>query len=340
MAAHDGMLFRVLGPIGAEADGRALRLGPPLQRTLLGALALHHDEVLPVDRLVATLWGDHPPRTAPHSLQSYVSGLRSVLGPDRIETRAPGYVLHAADDEVDADRFDHTVEAATADLAAGDGRRALALLDEGLGWWRGAPLADVPDDGAMAGEIARLEELHLRALETRAAALLALGRPEAALPELERLTHLHPLREPVWAQLLLALYRTGRPGDALLAYQRLRRTLADELGTDPSTELTALYEAILVQDPHLLLPPGASPGARDRTLRSGTPSRGCGRSPRPTRTTSSAAPSWSARCSRSSATPTARCSPWSARAAAASRASCTPASSRRSGPTGSPASGR
>jgi basic membrane lipoprotein Med (substrate-binding protein (PBP1-ABC) superfamily)/DNA-binding SARP family transcriptional activator len=261
MATQDGMLFRVLGPIGAEADGRALRLGPPLQRTLLGALALHHDEVLPVDRLVETLWGDHPPRTAAHSLQSYVSGLRSVLGPDRIETRAPGYVLHAADDEVDADRFGHTVEAAIADLAAGDGRRTLALLDEGLGWWRGAPLADVPDDGAMAGEIARLEELHLRALETRAAALLALGRPEAALPELERLTHLHPLREPVWAQLLLALYRTGRPGDALLAYQRLRRTLADELGTDPSTELTALYEAILVQDPHLLLPPVASPGA-------------------------------------------------------------------------------
>jgi DNA-binding SARP family transcriptional activator/basic membrane lipoprotein Med (substrate-binding protein (PBP1-ABC) superfamily) len=261
MAARDGMLFRVLGPIGAEADGRVLRLGPPLQRTLLGALALHHDEVLPVDRLVETLWGDHPPRTATHSLQSYVSGLRSVLGADRIETRAPGYVLHAADDEVDADRFGHTVEAATAALVAGDGRRTLALLDEGLGWWRGAPLADVGDDGAMAAEIARLEELHLRALETRPAALLALGRPEAALPELERLTHLHPLREPVWAQLLLALYRTGRPGDALLAYQRLRRTLADELGTDPSAELTALYEAILVQDPHLLLPPSADPGA-------------------------------------------------------------------------------
>jgi DNA-binding SARP family transcriptional activator len=189
MAAQDAIRFRVLGPVGPETDGRALHLGPPLQRTLLGALVLHHDEVVPVDTLVETLWGDHPPRTASHSLQSYVSGLRAVLGPDRIETRPPGYFLHATPDEVDADRFDHTVEAATAALAAGDARRALALLDDGLGWWRGAPLADVPHDGAMAGEIARLEELHLRALERRVAARLALGRAEVAVPELERLTH-------------------------------------------------------------------------------------------------------------------------------------------------------
>jgi DNA-binding SARP family transcriptional activator len=129
MAAQDAILFRVLGPVGAETDGRALHLGPPLQRTLLGALVLHHDEVVPVDTLVDMLWGEHPPRTAAHSLQSYVSGLRAVLGPDRIETRPPGYLLHATPDEVDADRFDHTVEAAATALAAGDAKRALALLD-------------------------------------------------------------------------------------------------------------------------------------------------------------------------------------------------------------------
>jgi basic membrane lipoprotein Med (substrate-binding protein (PBP1-ABC) superfamily)/DNA-binding SARP family transcriptional activator len=268
MAAQDAILFRVLGPVGAETDGRALHLGPPLQRTLLGALVLHHDEVVPVDTLVEMLWGDHPPRTAAHSLQSYVSGLRVVLGPDRIETRAPGYLLHATADEVDADRFDHTVEAAATALAAGDAGRASALLDDALDWWRGPPLADVPHDGAMAGEIARLEELHLRALERRVAAQLALGRHESTVPELERLTHRHPLREPLWAQLLLALHRAGRPGDALLAYQRLRRTLADELGTDPSRELTALYEAILVQDPHLL---PAATSSRDPQLE--TPAR-------------------------------------------------------------------
>jgi DNA-binding SARP family transcriptional activator len=244
---------------GVETDGRALRLGPPLQRALLGALVLHHDEVLSADALAGALWGDHPPRTASHSLQSYVSGLRSVLGQDRIETRAPGYVLHATADEVDASRFEHDVEVGSAALAAGDAEQALTRLDTALGWWRGNPLADVPDDRALAGDIARLEELRLRALEARAAALVAVGRPEAAVPELERLIRHHPLREPSWAQLLLALHRAGRPGDALLAYQRLRQTIADELGTDPSPALTSLYEAILVQDPHLQPPASSLP---------------------------------------------------------------------------------
>jgi DNA-binding SARP family transcriptional activator len=212
-----------LGGVGSNAAAA----GPQLERTPLGALVLHRDEVLSVAALIDILWGDHPTRTASHSLQTYVSGLGSILGPDRIETRPPGYVLHATPDEVDVDRFDHTVEAATAALAAGDARHALALLDDGLGWWRGEPLADIPHDGAMAGEIARLEELHLCALERRVDAQLALDRPDAALPELERLTRLHPLREPLWSQLLLALHRAGRPGDALLTSQRLRRTLAD-----------------------------------------------------------------------------------------------------------------
>jgi basic membrane lipoprotein Med (substrate-binding protein (PBP1-ABC) superfamily)/DNA-binding SARP family transcriptional activator len=254
MTVETETLFRVLGPVGVDADGRRLRLGPPLQRTLLGTLVLHHDEVVSTSGLIEALWGDQPPRTASHSLQSYISGLRAVLGADRIETRPPGFVLHARPDEIDACRFECAVREATESLHAGHARDAASRLEEALSWWRGAPLADLPDDEPMAGEIARLEEQHLRARETWVAARLALGEHVQLLPELERMTHHHPLREPLWGHLMVALHRSGRPGDALLAFQRARAALAEELGTDPSAELTALYEAILVQDPHLLAP--------------------------------------------------------------------------------------
>jgi basic membrane lipoprotein Med (substrate-binding protein (PBP1-ABC) superfamily)/DNA-binding SARP family transcriptional activator len=250
----EATLFRVLGPVEVDVDGHRLGLGPPLQRTLLGVLALHHDEVLPTDRLTELLWGEHPPRTAGHSLQSYVSGLRSIIGPDRIETSTPGYLLHADDREIDACRFESLVTEAIRARDGGDARTAVGLLEQALGWWRGVPLADAPDSLALVGERRRLHELHLRAVDAWAGAQLDLGQHERIVPELERLTSEHPFAEPLWSHLLLALHRAGRSADALRAYQRLRALVAEELGVDPSPTLTALYEGILVQDPHLLGP--------------------------------------------------------------------------------------
>jgi basic membrane lipoprotein Med (substrate-binding protein (PBP1-ABC) superfamily)/DNA-binding SARP family transcriptional activator len=254
VGTSEATLFRVLGPVEVDVDGHRLGLGPPLQRTLLGVLALHHDEVLPTDRLTELLWGEHPPRTAGHSLQAYVSGLRSIIGPDRIETSTPGYLLHADDREIDAYRFESLVIQAIRAMDGGDARTAVGFLEQALGWWRGVPLADAPDSLALAGERRRLHELHLRAVDTWAGAQLELGQHARIVPELERLTSEHPYAEPLWGHLLLALHRAGRSADALRAYQRLRALVAEELGVDPSPGLTALYEGILVQDPHLLGP--------------------------------------------------------------------------------------
>ena len=250
-ARATGMLFRVLGSVEVEADGGPLPVGPPRQRALLGALVLHRGEAVPPGRLVDAVWDGDPPRTAAHSVQSYVSGLRSVLGAERIETRPSGYVLHTSCDEVDACRFERLV---TDGLEAAKGSahaQAVELLEEALRWWRDDPMGGLTVGVEIAGELARLRELHVAALAGWAAAQLALGRHEQILPELERLTLRFPLRERLWGHRLLALYRAGRSADALRAYQQLRERLADELGTDPSAELVRLHEAILVQDPHL-----------------------------------------------------------------------------------------
>jgi basic membrane lipoprotein Med (substrate-binding protein (PBP1-ABC) superfamily)/DNA-binding SARP family transcriptional activator len=265
--AHERMLFRVLGSVQVELDGRNLGLGPPRQRAVLGVLLLHHGEVVSTARLIEALWGPTPPRTAGHSLQTYVSGLRSILGAERITTRAPGYVLHVDGAEFDVRHFERLVDEGMQALAVHDPAGAVASLDQALAWWRGDPLADVEVE--LSGELARLQELHLRALEARSAGQLALGRHEAVLPELERLTRDHPLRERLWGQRMLALYRAGRGAEALRAYQELRETLAVQLGADPSRELATLFERMLVHDPHL----GIEGGGAQRTAEPTAPDR-------------------------------------------------------------------
>ncbi|MGM0618755.1 MAG: BTAD domain-containing putative transcriptional regulator [Actinomycetota bacterium] len=269
MDAHERMLFRVLGPVQVEVDGRTLALGTPRQRTVLGVLLLHHGEVVSTSALVDALWGTAPPRTAGHSLQTYVSGLRSIIGSDRITTRPPGYVAHVEAEELDVCHFERLVAAAREALAAHDPAGAAERLDRALSWWRGEPLADVTAELSQAGELARLEALHLTALESWSEAQLALGRHETVLPELERLTRDHPLRERLWRHRMLALYRSGRSAEALRAYQELRETLATQLGADPSPELSRLFERMLVHDPHL----GAVTGTAPPTQASADPAR-------------------------------------------------------------------
>ena len=244
--------FRLLGPLEAAEDGRPVLLGGPRQRLVLAHLLLAANRVVPMGDLVDRLWGEDPPRAARGTIQSYVSHLRSALGSDRIEGRAPGYMLHAEPDELDVLRFERLLRRAHRHVPV-EPREAATMLAEALELWRGPPLADLADAGSLAGEIARLEELRFGALEDLLDARLAVGDHSEVLPDLERLTAEYPLRERLWAHLMLARYRSGRQADALEAYRRARELLAEELGIDPSPELQELHGRILQQDPTLEL---------------------------------------------------------------------------------------
>ena len=248
--------FRVLGPLEVTEQGAALALGGPRQRVVLAYLILEANRVVSTDRLIDRIWGEEPPEAARAALFAYVSRLRKILGPGRILARPPGYVLVAKQDEIDALRFAALVEEAR--RQSGDREATAALLTQALDLWRGSALSDLAEYDALRPAITRLEELRLGAIEDRVEAEIALGRHREVVAPLETLTGEHPLRERLWSQLILALYRSGRQGDALGAYHRARTTLVEELGIDPSPELRRLERQVLNQDPTLDLPPPRS----------------------------------------------------------------------------------
>lgn len=226
-------------------------LGGPKQRAVLAALLLHRGEIVSTDRLIDELWGDRPPASAAKTVQVYVSNLRKALGDGVLVTRGRGYVLEAEHGQVDVDRFETLVTEGRDALRAGDAQLASDRLRQALALWRGPALADFAYEPFAQGEAARLEEERLAALEDRIDADLALGRHAELVGELDALVREHPLRERLHAQLMLALYRSGRQADALERYQRARRERIDELGIEPGRELQELERAILAQDPAL-----------------------------------------------------------------------------------------
>src|SRR5262245_21739681 len=244
------MDFGILGPLEVSAGDGAIKLGGPKQRAVLANLILRANRHVPVDLLIDGLWGEEPPESAKNTLQTYVYRLRQVLGDDRISSEAGGYVLRADAAEIDAARFEAMVKAAKADLPS-DPAKAAAGFSQALALWRGPPLADLSNEPSLQGEIARLEELRLSATEHRIAAEIEVGGHSTVVSELDALTARYPLRERMWANLTLALYRLGRQAEALATYQRAREVLVDELGTEPSRELQALHERILRHDPSL-----------------------------------------------------------------------------------------
>jgi DNA-binding SARP family transcriptional activator/streptogramin lyase len=261
-APDDAIEFRILGPLEASRRGQALEVGAGKQRALLVVLLLSAGEVVSTDRLIDALWGERPPPSALNSVHIYVSRLRKLLGNGRLETRGPGYLLVLDPEQLDLGRFDGLLGDGRDLLASGEPDRAAEALRDALGLWRGPPLADVASEPFAQGEIARLEELRLAALEERIEADLAVGRAAELVPELEGLIHEHPLRERLRAQLMLALYRSGRQSEALDAYQQARRLLSTELGLEPGRELRELEAAILRQDAQLHVPSGPTKPTR------------------------------------------------------------------------------
>jgi len=238
--------FGVLGPVMAWDDaGRPVALKGPRHRAVLARLIVARGRVVPASRLVDDLWID-PPDGALSAVRTFVASLRRALEPDRaprtparlLVTEGPGYALRT--DAVDAWRFEKAVATA-----------ALPELSKGLALWRGPAYADFADEGWAQAERSRLTELRLRAVERQAEAQLALGLAADAVPELDAHVTEHPWREEAWRLLALALYRTGRQGDALAILRRARSMLIDQLGVDPGTALSRLETDILNQAEHL-----------------------------------------------------------------------------------------
>jgi DNA-binding SARP family transcriptional activator/pimeloyl-ACP methyl ester carboxylesterase len=235
---------------------------------VLALLLLNANRVVSTDRLMQELWPELAPDRAAANLQVRLSELRKALRTveeaDRLETRAPGYVLRVAPDELDVLRFEQLAASGREALAGGDPDSAVRVLDEALSLWRGPALADIDGVQFAGAEQARLEEERIVALESRMDALLACGRHQETIAELEALTTDHPLRERFWHQRLLALYRSGRQAEALRAFRELRSALVDQLGIEPRPELRELEARILRQDSTLEYRRTPQPGRDDR----------------------------------------------------------------------------
>jgi branched-chain amino acid transport system substrate-binding protein len=247
-------------------DGdRPLPLGGARQRSVLAILALHAGETVSSDRLIDELWGERRPADAQTALQQHVSRLRKALEPHGVlVTRAPGYVLEIAPEQLDLGRFRATVERGRRDLCQDRTDVAAQTLRDGLALWRGSPLADLANEHFAAEAARALDEERLAGIESRVDADLVLGRHVDLVTELRALVREHPLREGFRAQLMLALYRCGRQAEALEAYAEARQTLVSELGLEPGPELQALQQAILTHAESLRLPPARAARKRRR----------------------------------------------------------------------------
>ena len=245
--------FRILGPLAVLVDDVPAAIGGPMQRALLAMLLLSANRVVSRERLVAELFPAQNVDSADHALRNHVSRLRKVLSPvatdaPRLVARPPGYLLRVEPGELDLDTFERLVTEGRASLAAGDAAAAARSLRAAEQLWNGRPLADLEFDSFARVDVDRLEELRLAAIEERVEADLALGRQLGLVSELEALSVEHPFRERFRAQLMLALYRSGRQAEGLEVYRQTRRLMNDELGIEPGSELQQLERAILVQD--------------------------------------------------------------------------------------------
>ena len=243
--------FGVLGPLLMTVDGAPVGLGTPKQRAVLAVLVMNRNRPVGIDSLITAAWEQWPPPEARASLHSYISNLRRLLGDARpmLANAPPGYRLTVGDTTCDIGRFVLEKTAGVQAAAAGRFEQASDHLTTALAEWRGPVLEDLRDFQFVDAFATALTEDKVVAHTARAEAEIACGRGYAVIGELESLTVEHPYREPLWAQLIIAYYLAERQSEALDAYQRLKTTLADDLGIDPGPTVRALHERILRQEP-------------------------------------------------------------------------------------------
>jgi DNA-binding SARP family transcriptional activator len=244
------LTFRLLGALRVE--GAPVALGPRPERAILAMLLLQPGRVLPVDRLVAQLWGDQPPADATAAVHGHVADLRRALEPGGVRrvllTSNAGYLIDVAPERTDIGRFTAAARAGRQALRAGDAAAAASRLEAALAEWQGAPLAEFAGEPFAGPAIAHLENLHADAVQDRAEARLLLGDAGWCVTELGRLVHDMPYRERLWELYAAALYRSGQPADALDALRRMRNMMDDEMGLAPGPGIGALEQAILRHD--------------------------------------------------------------------------------------------
>src|SRR5262245_36111828 len=259
------MDFRILGPLEVWHGERQLSVGGSKRRVALALLVVNANEVVGTDRFVDGLWGNEVPGNAIAALHNHISRLRKELGPDVLGNEGWGYILRVDPETIDYHRF----ERLAADARKLPAQERALQLAEALAVWRGPPLAELTFEDGLANDLARLDERRLAVVEQRIDADLEAGRASELVGELEALIEESPFREHLRAQLILALYRSGRQAEALDAYRDARRLLSDELGIEPSARLRELERAILRQDPKLDGSAAFSPAAEAE--RSDTP---------------------------------------------------------------------
>ncbi|MEO3876203.1 BTAD domain-containing putative transcriptional regulator [Nonomuraea sp. B12E4] len=245
------MAFGVLGRIEVTApvQGGPLDIGPRKQRMLLGLLLCSANRPVPSSRLIEALWWDgEAPSSSRVNVRVCVHNLRRAFGAERLTSSRHGYLLAVRPGELDSERFEDLVTQGRRVMEERGVARASSLLRQALDLWRGPAFEGLTDCPPLGQEAARLEELRLGALHDRLAADLALGRHAGVIAELHALAADHPTRERFSAQLMIALYRSGRQAEALRAFQRTRQALVDELGIEPSPELRDLHQVMLRGD--------------------------------------------------------------------------------------------
>jgi DNA-binding SARP family transcriptional activator/tetratricopeptide (TPR) repeat protein len=259
---------RLLGPVDVTVGDVPRAVSGLRRKAVLAVLALQPGKVVSTERLVQVVWDGTAPATAVNTLQSHISHLRQVLGErTAIVARQPGYVLELGPEPTDLRQAELLVrEAGIVPTGAARAKQLRAALS----LWRGRALVDVAGVPYLDEQAARLDQFWLETRQALIEARLELGEHPQLIPELELLVRDRPFDERLYAQLMLALYRSGRQVAALSAYQRLRRSLGDELGIDPSLPLRQLEAAILRQDPALNLAAPATGGQQDAHRRNGT----------------------------------------------------------------------
>ncbi len=256
------MEFRILGPLQIRQDGRSAAPSAQQPRRLISLLLVHANHVVPVSSLMSELWGGSQSSSQLTTLHTYVVHLRKLLAAacgmsaaevasEILLTRGRGYLLRVHPGELDLDRFSRLLRQGSEALSSGASQEASGFLQAALDQWSGVPLADLRAGRMLEMEIVRLAELRLHAMEMRVEADLNLGRHRELLGDLVRLAAEHPYQENIRAQLMVALYRSGRRHDALEAYRMLRSGLVEELGLEPSPKMRRLQQAILSADPAL-----------------------------------------------------------------------------------------